>query len=144
MYIYNSNLKSNRGPMYVLLLSSWFPYTDVLLCPLYHIIFPEFLLRSQSSQWLLFWSHLLKPFPITGRNDPMLNFILLIYMWSFLLPQNGISWLWWLTHRIANLEHYNTLWAGVKGSFLHRPKNWLVRQQIDSWDNKVRTQSRIY
>jgi hypothetical protein len=36
------------------------------------------------------------------------------------------------------------LQAGVDGSCLHAPKNWLVRQQIDLRDNKVSTQSRIY
>jgi hypothetical protein len=32
------------------------------------------------------------------------------------------------------------LQADVKGLCLHWPKNWLVRQQVDSWDGKVSTQ----
>jgi hypothetical protein len=36
------------------------------------------------------------------------------------------------------------LQSGFKSSSLHRPKNLIVRQWIDSWDDKVSTQSRIY
>jgi hypothetical protein len=49
----------------------------------------------------------------------------------------------WSLELIPVSVDLNLFRAGVESSCLHGPNNWLMRQQIDSWD-KVGTQSRIY